>query len=50
MKVSDDDTEQPKHVAVFCNVKVLCLTVFRVCISGLTNTAELIRLKVGTHL
>lgn len=38
-KVPDDGSDGSKHVAVLCSIKVLCMTVYCVCISIIVNTA-----------
>lgn len=42
IKLSGEETDEPKHVAVLCNIKALCLTVYPVRVSVAVNTAELI--------
>ena len=46
IKLSGNETDEPKHVAVLCNTKALCLTVYLVCSSFAVNTAELNRIMV----
>jgi len=46
IKLFGEETDEPKHVAVLCNIQALCLTLYLVCSSVAVNTAELIRIMV----